>query len=136
MVSYKEMLVKCRKELPEKSVISVRFEIPKIRGHFQGNKTIMTSFNNITSILHRDPKHLLKYILKSLATPGEIKSSAVILGSKVSASKINERVEQYAKEYVICKDCMKPDTRIIKEGALSFLKCLACGAKHPVKGRI
>jgi translation initiation factor 2 subunit 2 len=135
-MDYAKALKKCRKELPKQKIVSVRFEIPKIRGHMQGNKTVLTNFAAIAATLHRDQKHFLKYILKSLATPGDIKASAVILGAKVPASKINERIEQYAKEYVICKECMKPDTRITKDGNVSFLKCLACGAKHPIKGRV
>ena len=130
------MLKKAKGELPEDVTSSARFEIPKVKGHIQGNKTIVNNYMQIVDILRRDAQHLLKYLLKELATPGEITKSALILGRKVSASKINEKIQKYANEFVLCKECCKPDTKIIKEGNFNFLKCMACGAKHPVKNKI
>ncbi|MBS3113256.1 translation initiation factor IF-2 subunit beta [Candidatus Woesearchaeota archaeon] len=135
-MDYKEMLKKAKKELPEDVKNTERFEIPKVKGHIQGNKTIITNFTQIIDALRRDAQHLLKYLLKELATPGEITKTSLIIGAKVSASKINEKIERYAKEYVLCKECNKPDTTILKEGDFAFIKCMACGAKHPVKSKI
>ena len=36
--------------------------------------------------------------------------------------------------FVICPLCGKPDTKIIKEGGVGFIRCMACGSKNPVKG--
>lgn len=130
------MLKKAKKELPEEAKSTERFEIPKVKGHIQGNKTIINNFMQIVDILRRDAQHLLKYLLKELATPGEINKSTLILGTKISATKINEKIEKYAKEFVICKECYKPDTTLVKEGEFTFLKCQACGAKQPVKSKI
>ncbi len=131
------MLKNARERLPKSVFEKERFEIPKILGHVQGNRTILSNFLQIAGILRREPEHLLKYILKELATPGEIKKSgSVIVGTKVSASRINEKIKQYSNEFVLCQECGKPDTKIEKEGNFSFLKCHACGAKHPIKARI
>ncbi|MHA1988975.1 MAG: translation initiation factor IF-2 subunit beta, partial [Promethearchaeota archaeon] len=46
---------------------------------------------------------------------------------------IQKKIESYVKEYVLCKECGKPDTKLIKEGRITFLKCEACGAKSSVK---
>lgn len=135
-MDYASMLNKAKEELPEDVKCSARFEIPKVKGHIQGNKTIVNNFMQIVDMIHRDAQHLLKYLLKELATPGEISKNTLILGSKISASKINEKIEKYVSEFVLCKECCKPDTKIIKEGEFSFLKCMACGAKHPVKNKI
>ena len=137
MEDYKNMLEEARKNLPEAVFIKERFEIPKILGHIQGNRTIISNFLQIASTLRRDVDHLLKYVLKELATPGEIKKSgALILGTKVPASRINEKVRQYANEFVLCFECGKPDTQIVREGELSYMKCTACGAKNFVKAKI
>lgn len=128
------MLKKARKEMPESVFKAERFEIPKIRGHIQGNKTIISNFLQIVHVLRRPHEHVLKFILKELATPGKIERNRLIFGTKMSASKINEKIRKYAQEYVLCKECGKPDTKIVKEGAVNYLQCLACGAKHPVKG--
>ena len=136
-MDYKEMLGNVRKDLPEAVFLKERFEIPKVVGHIQGNRTIITNFIQIASTLRREVEHLLKYVLKELATPGEIKKSgALILGTKVPASRINDKVRQYANEFVLCFECGKPDTKIEKEDSLTYMKCTACGAKNIVKVKI
>ena len=132
-MEYKDLLKKARSELPESVFNAERFEIPKIMGHIQGTKTVLTNFFAIADTLGRSPQHLLKFLLKELATPGKITKSALMLGAKVPASKINEKIRKYATEYVLCVDCGKPDTKIVKEGPVSYLKCMACGSKHTVK---
>jgi translation initiation factor 2 subunit 2 len=136
-MDYKKLLKKAREALPEVALEKERFEIPKIRGHLQGNKTVLSNFMQIANTLRRTPQHMLKYILKELATPGEIKKSGVVMvGSKTSASRINEKIRKYTDEFVLCPKCGKPDTKIIKESQINLLKCQACGAKCPIKSKI
>ena len=131
------MLEQVRKSLPEQVLQKDRFEIPKVTGHIQGNRTIISNFLQIANSLRRDNEHFLKYILKELASPGELKKSgSLILGTKIAASRINEKIRQYANEFVLCVECGKPDTKLEKEGSLTYMKCTACGAKHIVKSRI
>jgi translation initiation factor 2 subunit 2 len=135
-MDYKELLKSARLVVPENVQSSERFEIPKVRGHIQGNKTIVSNFHQIASTLQRPIAHLLKYVLKELATPGELKKTGLLFGSKISAARINEKINAYSKEFVICKECNKPDTKVVKEGNFDFLKCNACGAKQPIKSKI
>jgi len=135
-MNYKELLKKARKELPESIKKAERFEIPKVRGHIEGNKTIISNFQQIAATLGRPVEHLLKYVLRELATPGEMRKGSLIIGTKVSASRINEKIQQYADEFVICPECKRPDTKMMKEDKVTFIKCLACGARHPVKAKI
>lgn len=113
-----------------------RFEIPKIEGLLEGTKTILTNLAQIVSYIRRDQNHILKYLLKELATSGSIKNGRVILMRKVPSQKINEKIESYSKEFVICKQCGKPDTELIKDKGFLFMHCLACGAKHSVRSKI
>ena len=62
MEDYKEMLEKARSNLPEHVFQNERFEIPNVRGHIQGSRTILSNFNQIASSLGRDPNHMLKFI--------------------------------------------------------------------------
>ena len=131
------MLEKARKELPKSVSKSERFEIPQVEGHIQGNKTIISNFMQIADILGRAPEHLLKYILKELATPGEIKkNNTVIIGRKVNSAIINEKIQNYANEFVICPECKKPDTKLIEEDKVLYMRCLACGAKTAIKSGV
>ena len=130
---YNELLKKANSELPETVTSTERFKLENIKGHLEGNKTIMSNFRKIAKDLNREPDHMLKFILKELATPGKVDGDRVILGAKVPASKINKKLRQYASEYVLCPVCGKPDTQIIKKDAATYIHCSACGSQHSVK---
>ena len=132
-MDYEKLLEKGMKGLPESVMEKSRFEIPKVLGHLEGNKTVISNFVNIVDLLGRSMDHVLKYLLKELATPGEIRNNLLVLKTKVPASKINEKIRKYANEFVFCNECGKPDTKLEKDKNLTYLKCMACGAKHPVK---
>lgn len=135
MQNYEKLLDEAYKDIkPIKH--TERFEIPKIQGHLEGTKTILTNLQQISTYLRRDINHLLKFLLKELATSGAIKQSRVILQRKISSAKINEKIESYVKEFVVCKECKKPDTELIKDKGFTFVHCLACGAKHSVRAKI
>ncbi|MFH1500580.1 MAG: translation initiation factor IF-2 subunit beta [archaeon] len=137
MNNYENLLEEAYKRVkPITSESSERFEIPKVSGHVEGNKTIITNFSQICSYLRRKPEHLLKYLLRELATSGIIDSERLILQRKMSSARINEKIQDYVKEFVICKECQKPDTELQKEDRLMFIHCLACGAKHSVRSKI
>ena len=131
-MTYEEMLKKAYEELPESTDEKSRFEIPKVRGHIQGNKTVISNFYQIAQALGRKPEQLIKYLTKELATPVTTKSNYVEFGAKMPASRINERIEKYVEDYVLCNECGKPDTKLLKEGKYMFIKCLACGSRRSV----
>ncbi|MEK6974427.1 MAG: translation initiation factor IF-2 subunit beta [Nanoarchaeota archaeon] len=136
MDDYESFLDRGREKLPESVLNKERFEIPKVIGHLQGSKTIISNFQQICSIFRRDPNHLLKYLQRELATPASIDGPRLILGRKLSSSLINSKIERYAKQFVLCPECGKPDTQLIKEERITLIKCTACGAKHPIKTKI
>lgn len=135
-MDYEQLLKRARERLPASVFEKERFEIPKVKGHVEGNKTVISNFTQIANVLRRPVDHLLKYTLKELAAPGELRGGFLLLGSKLAASRVNEKIKQYAHEFVLCPDCGKPDTEIKREGEFSFIKCSACGSKHPVKSKI
>ncbi len=135
-MNYEEMLKNAREKLPTPEKGEDRFQIPKVKGQIEGSKTIISNFNQIADTLRRKPQHLLKYVLKELATPGTFRKNAVIFGSKLAASRINEKIQQYAEEFVFCKECDKPDTKITKEGEVYYMKCQVCGARYSFHSKI
>ena len=135
-MKYEDLLKKAYNELPKTESSSERFEIPKVQGLFQGNKTIINNLAKIVQAFRWDPAQLQKYLLRELATSGNVESQRLILNRKIPANLINQKVEQYAKEFVICKECGKPDTVLKKEDRFLQIKCQACGAKYTVKSKI
>ena len=132
MTDYEKLLDETYKKVKQVDSSSKRFEIPKIEGSFEGKKTILTNFFQIASHLRREPEHFQKFMLKELAASGQKEGDRLILNIIVPSEKINQKIEQYIKEFVLCKECSKPDTEILKEDRLTYIHCLACGAKHPV----
>jgi translation initiation factor 2 subunit 2 len=136
MLSYEELIERGKSKLPKDLDQTERFIVPQVKGHLEGNKTIISNFFQIASTIGREPEHLLKYILKELATPGDIKKQLLVLGAKVPSNRINEKIEKYVQEFVTCKECGKPDTKLTKEVGVYFIKCQACGAKHSIYSKI
>ena len=128
-VDYNKMLEQAYKEVkPIKT--DERFEVPKARIIIEGTKTTILNFGQICSILRREEKHLAKFLMKELAVSAIIKEGKLLLNRRISREKIDKKIEQYAHIYVICSECGKPDTEIVKQDHFMFLHCLACGAKH------
>lgn len=132
--NYEQLLNDAYKKIKKVESSRERFEIPKAEGHFEGKKTIITNFAQIASYLRRAPEHFQKFLLKELAAAGQREGDRLVLNIKVPSAKINQKIEEYAKQFVLCRECEKPDTELTKEpeGRITYLKCLACGAKHPV----
>lgn len=131
--AYNALLEKAEQELPEKTTAYERFQLERIKGHLEGNKTILINLKQIAKQLNRKLDHLLKYLLRELATPGKVVGDRIILGAKFPASLINKKIKKYVSEFVICSECGKPDTNLKENEGITFLKCMVCGSKKPVK---
>jgi translation initiation factor 2 subunit 2 len=136
MDNYEQLLNEAYGKVKKSESNGERFEIPKVEGHFEGKKTILTNFFQIASFLRRNPEHFQKFILREIAASGQKEGDRLVLNMTVPSTKINQKVEQYVKEFVLCEQCGKPDTELTKEDRLSFVKCMACGAKHSVRSKI
>jgi translation initiation factor 2 subunit 2 len=132
MESYEKLLDEAYVKIKPVESKGDRFEIPKVEGHIEGKKTIITNFFQIADYIRRNPEHFQKFLLKELAASGQIEGDRLVLNIKVPSLKINQKIEEYLKEFVLCRECGKPDTELIKEDRFAFLHCLACGAKHSV----
>jgi len=133
-MDYDQMLSRVRDNLPESSKNRERFELTKVQGRLEGNKTVITNFKTICDAFDRDQKTVFKYILKELASPGTLEPKGAIIGRKVSSILINEKIKKFSDAFVICPTCGKPETQILKENKAAYIRCNACGSKELVKG--
>ena len=132
MEEYLKMLDRARSQLPEKVFQDVRFEPPKADSIIEGNRTFIRNFREIVHALNRDPNHLLKFFTLELGTAGTIEGNRAIFQGKHSRHFINQLLERYIKNYVICSECGKPDTQLITRDRIMMLRCEACGAVSAV----
>jgi len=133
METYEKLLDEAYSKVKVVKTGGERFEIPKVEGQISGKNTIITNISQIATYLRRPLDHLAKFLQKELAVPGKIDGDRLILITKLNSQKVNDKIQQYAKEFVICPECQKPDTEIIAEKGIKFKHCLACGAKSPIR---
>jgi translation initiation factor 2 subunit 2 len=136
MTNYNQLLEQAYSNMKSPVGNSERFEIPKVKGMVSGKNTIITNFGAISSHIRRPIEHIAKFLQKELATPGRLDKDRLILNSKMNSARVNEKLELYVKEFVLCQECKKPDTEIISDRGVKFKHCLACGAKYPIKSKI
>ncbi len=136
MENYDILLQKAYEKVKVVKKSSERFEVPAAVGQLIGKTTVISNITAIAACLRRPIKHLARYLQKELAVPGKIDNDRLILNTRLSASKVNEKVAAYTKEFVVCNECGKPDTELIVEKGYKFKSCLACGAKSPVRAAI
>ncbi len=131
MQEYKKLLEAGMKKIM-KTGSTGRFEVPGARVMISGSRTIFNNFYEIANTLRRNPQHLLKFLLKELATSVDMREKNVIFVGNFSQAHIDRKIELYVKSYVLCPECGKPDTKLVKEDRNTFLVCEACGARHIV----
>ncbi|MBS3155116.1 translation initiation factor IF-2 subunit beta [Candidatus Woesearchaeota archaeon] len=136
MEDYLKLLDKAITEIPKEVSEFNRLEIPKVTGRIEGNKTIINNFNQICKFFNRDVQHILKFLLRELATPAKLEENRLIFGRKLNPQLINDKLKEYADIYVFCPVCKKPETHLITEDGKLYIKCTACGAKNNVKEKL
>lgn len=130
---YLKLLKDGIKQIPKDAYSKERFEIPVLRSTITGSKTEISNFIEAAKQIYRDPKEIQKYLEKELASPGSIDRQRIIFKGNIGAGIINTKFKRYVEEFVLCHECKKPDTKIIKEGRMTYMKCTACGAKRPIE---
>lgn len=87
----------------------------------------------ICKTLHRQPKHLLDFLLAELGTSGSVDgNSQLIIKGRFQQKQIENVLRRYIKEYVTCHTCRSPDTILQKDTRLFFLQCETCGSRCSV----
>jgi len=130
---YHKLLKKAIKDLPDKLTSKERFQIPRGDVFYEGNTTILKNFTEIANLINREGKHFFSYLLKELGTAGGQEGERAIFQGKIPANMIQDRIKTYIENYVLCKECHKPDTYLVRENRTLIMRCEACGAFHPVK---
>ena len=131
-MGYEELLDQAFGKIQKKSAAD-RFNIPQLFLEQQGTKTVIKNFIEAANAIRRDPNHLAKYFSKELAAPNSIQGESLVMQAKVSRDSLEKKFSDYMKEYLYCKVCGEPDTKLIKEDRITFMVCEACGAKTPTK---
>jgi len=133
--NYKDLLKKVVDSTPKKEVADDRFKIPKAEVFYEGNTTVIKNFDKIADAINRTPDLILKFMLGGLGTAGEMSGTRVVFQGKIPGRNIQDKIKDYVDTYVMCSECNRPDTHLVKQGRTMLIRCDACGAFRSVKSR-
>jgi len=132
---YNKLLKRVMESTPKKELVEDRFKLPKAEIFYEGNTTVIKNFDKISDAVNRTPDLILKFLLGGLGTAGELNGSRVVFQGKIPTKDIQDKLKDYIDTYVICSECNKPDTHLVKQGRNILIRCDACGAFRSVKSR-
>ena len=136
-MNYEEALKRAQENVPKDVFEHKRFTIPGVELYQEGGKTYCQNINAIATKLRREPGHILKHLLRELATRGSIRMKgkhvdALIFRGRFREFTMDALVKKYAEKFVMCDNCNRPDTHLIKRDRFTFLVCEACGSRRTV----
>jgi translation initiation factor 2 subunit 2 len=135
MEDYMKGLERAMSRLPAARGTEDRFVIPPPKIFYEGKTTVLENFAGIADALNRDPDHLMKFVLQEMGTAGKIEGQHAVFQGRFTEQNIERHIDSYVQEYVICSECHRPDTQLIRSDRVLMLKCEACGAHRPVRKR-
>lgn len=135
MEDYMKGLERAMSRLPPSRGTEDRFVIPSPKIFYEGKTTVLENFATIADALNRDPDHLMKFILQEMGTAGKIEGQHAVFQGRFTEQNLERHIDSYVQEYVICSECHRPDTQLIRSDRVLTLKCEACGAHRPVRKR-
>ncbi|MHB8605713.1 MAG: translation initiation factor IF-2 subunit beta [Thermoplasmatota archaeon] len=132
---YSALLKRAREKVPSVVGTGERFVMPPADIIQEGKQTIVRNFRELLEKMNRTPDHTVPILLREIGIAGtyEKENGRLILQGKVADRTIIDRLEKYLTTYVICGECGRPDTHLVKEERTTIVKCDACGAHRPVK---
>merc|ERR1712000_702890 len=96
-------------------------------------KTVWINFPEMCRSMKRPADHVQSYVFAELGTTGSIDGGGrMIIKGRFQPKQIENVVRHYISEYVTCRTCRSPDTRLQKENRLYFLRCDTCNSQRTV----
>jgi translation initiation factor 2 subunit 2 len=132
---YRKLLKNFQDKSFSRTINNDRFKLPEIEIFYEGNTTVIKNFDKISDAVNRDQDHILKLLLGSVGTAGEINKGRLIFQGKIPSKAIQDKMKEYIDTFVMCSECNRPDTHLVKQGRTILIRCDACGAFRSVKSR-
>lgn len=129
-MDYDDQLDRALEQTPDIEGTGTRFDLPEPNVRQEGNMTVYENFQATVDALGREADHVMKYLRNELGTSGQIdESGRARLTGAFDARRVDEAVEAYSEEFVICPECGLPDTVLEHQQDVTVMRCEACGAR-------
>lgn len=132
-LEYRKLLKRVLDDTSTQRVVEDRFKLPKAEIFYEGNTTVIKNFDKISNAISRESDLILKFLLGGVGTAGELDGGRVVFQGKIPAKHIQDKLKEYIDTYVMCSECNRPDTHLVKQGRTILIRCDACGAFRSVK---
>lgn len=129
MKTYEEMLDEALQKLPPIIVSSDRYTLPDIETRYEKNKTYILNIREILYKIKRSAEDFKGDFLRILGIPGRFEKDVLVLNGLINRETLKRKLEEYVRLFIDCEVCKKPETVIIKENNIRYLRCEACGNK-------
>ena len=118
--------------------VHYRYKMPTLTTHIEkknGVTTIIDNITTITDVIKRTPKDVSSYFSKNLgANINYVKNKGiVIVGCDKSKDELQEILNSYLEEFVLCDKCKKPETEIKVHKKSKLKICKACSHASTIK---
>ncbi len=134
-MDYNSALDRGMDAVPELETSDERFSYPDPAAQKDGSFTRLTNLDDIADALSRDGEHLHSALQRELGTSGKYEDGQARYSGSFTKSDLENALDEYVEEFVICSECGLPDTRLVRENRNLMLRCDACGAFRPVTKR-
>jgi len=98
-------------------------------------KTMWTNFAQNCSLMHRQPEHVMSFLLAELGTDGSIDGNQrLVIKGRYQPKQVESLLKKYIMEYVTCHMCRNPETTLTRDSVtrLYFIQCESCGSRRSV----
>lgn len=130
MEGYDDCLERAIDETPDIEESGDRFDVPDADVRQEGNVTVYENFQDTLDVLGREEDRVLKVLQDELGTSAHIdESGRARLTGEFGQRRIEDAIDEYTDEFVVCPECGLPDTQLEREQGALLLRCEACGAR-------
>jgi len=98
-------------------------------------KTLWVNFQEICTMMQRNPQHVFQFFMAELGTEGSIDGNQrLVIRGKYVPKYIESLLRKYIVSYVTCEMCRSANTELTRDPAtrLNFCKCHDCGSSRSV----
>ncbi|KAG7624454.1 putative translation initiation factor IF2/IF5 [Arabidopsis thaliana] len=96
-------------------------------------KTVFVNFMDYCKTMHRNPDHVMAFLLAELGTKGKLDDQQrLVVRGRFTQRDFESLLRGYILDYVMCIPCKSTEAILSKENRLFFLRCGKCGSGRPV----
>lgn len=98
-------------------------------------KTLWVNYQEICTMMQRNPEHVFQFFMAELGTEGSIDGNQrLVIRGKYVPRYIESLLRKYIVDYVTCQMCRSPNTELVKDQStrLQFCNCKDCGSSRSV----